>query len=419
MFNSKYLFLIISLFVTTALFQNCSAVHEGSGDLGSNQSVFGIDMASVTPKFEATLKPVLRSNCAGCHGVNQSPLFAVDQSDLALGQISNFSLINLNNPADSRFVVKLKGGHSGFGATEALQIQTAIQNFANLLNPGSVDAIAPVISITTPSAGATLSGNYIASATASDNVAVVGVQFYIDGNAYGPEMKSSPFFTTINTLTLANGSHTISAKARDAAGNVTTASPLNVTVSNSVADTIAPIVNVTSPTANASVLGTVTITANATDALGVTGVQFYIDGVALGAQDTAAPYSVSLNTTLYANGSHTISANARDAAGNVGTSATMTITINNPAAAPTYTWIATNILTPKCVSCHGASGASAGRGFNSYSRTMASVQAGNASASILYTTVTTGKMSKSPYPILNTNERNAIRDWINAGALNN
>ena len=67
--------------------------------------------------------------------------------------------------------------------------------------------------------------------------------------------------------------------------------------------------------------GTVTVTANATDNLGVAGVQFQLDGASLGAEDTTAPYSVAWDTSGAAAGSHTLTAVARDAAGNRTTSA--------------------------------------------------------------------------------------------------
>jgi len=60
----------------------------------------------------------------------------------------------------------------------------------------------------------------------------------------------------------------------------------------------------------------VTVSANASDTVGVVGVQFKLDGANLGAEATSAPYSVTWNTTTMANGSHTLSAVARDAAGN-------------------------------------------------------------------------------------------------------
>jgi len=67
----------------------------------------------------------------------------------------------------------------------------------------------------------------------------------------------------------------------------------------------------------------------------VAGVQFLVDGAALGAEDTAAPYSVSWNTTGASNGSHTLTATARDAAGNRTTSSPVTVSVSN--AAPSTT----------------------------------------------------------------------------------
>src|SRR5207249_10311976 len=60
-----------------------------------------------------------------------------------------------------------------------------------------------------------------------------------------------------------------------------------------------------------------------------------LDGANLGVEDAAAPYSVSWNTTTASNGSHTLTAVARDAAGNRTTSAAVTITVFNDTTPPT------------------------------------------------------------------------------------
>jgi hypothetical protein len=99
--------------------------------------------------------------------------------------------------------------------------------------------------------------------------------------------------------------------------------------SNGPADTQAPTVSLTAPASGASVNGTVTVTASAADNVGVAGVQFFLDGIALGAEDTTAPFTYSWNTAGVANGSHTLTARARDAAGNVTTSAAVTVTVAN------------------------------------------------------------------------------------------
>lgn len=97
-------------------------------------------------------------------------------------------------------------------------------------------------------------------------------------------------------------------------------------------DTTPPTVSVTAPTGTLS--GTVTLTAQAADNVGVTGVRFLIDGVPVGTELTAAPYQYALNTTTLANGDHTVVAVARDAAGNTKTSAATTFTVNNPSTPP-------------------------------------------------------------------------------------
>ena len=70
------------------------------------------------------------------------------------------------------------------------------------------------------------------NATASDAGSVAGVQFRLDGAALGSEDLSAPYTTTWDTSTASNGSHALTATARDAAGNLTTSSPVTVTVSN-------------------------------------------------------------------------------------------------------------------------------------------------------------------------------------------
>jgi YD repeat-containing protein len=100
------------------------------------------------------------------------------------------------------------------------------------------------------------------------------------------------------------------------------------------ADTTPPTTSITSPAAGSTVSGTVAISASASDDVGVTKVEFYVDG-ALRATDTAAPYSASWDTTTATNASHTLTAKAYDAAGNVGTSAAVSVTVSNAAPPPT------------------------------------------------------------------------------------
>ena len=94
-------------------------------------------------------------------------------------------------------------------------------------------------------------------------------------------------------------------------------------------DTTPPTVAVTAPATGATVASTTSVAANATDNVGVVGVQFRLDGANLGTEDTTAPYSVSWNTTQAIEGTHTLTAVARDAAGNTSTSPAVTVTVQN------------------------------------------------------------------------------------------
>ncbi|WP_338270284.1 Ig-like domain-containing protein [Corallococcus caeni] len=93
-------------------------------------------------------------------------------------------------------------------------------------------------------------------------------------------------------------------------------------------DTQAPTVELTAPAPGSYVRSTVAVTANATDDVGVARVDFF-DGTTPIGSATAAPYSISWNTTSQASGVHSLTAQAFDAAGNSGTSSVVSVTVDN------------------------------------------------------------------------------------------
>lgn len=292
-----------------------------------------------------------------------------------------------------------------------------------------IDTAAPsTAAITAPTNGSTVSGPTTVTAS-TDTTGVYGVQFRLDGALLQPEDITPPYSINWDTTTTANGPHTLTAEARDAADNKLTSPAITVTVSNGgttlappstpdlaaasdsgtsntdnvtnvatptftgtatagttvnlysdgaqvgsgpitggaysitlataltegphnitakatdgtntsaasgtlsvVVDRTAPATSISAPASGASLTGTVAVTANATDANTVVGVQFKLDGAALQAEDTASPYSINWDTTTAANGSHTLTAVGRDTAGNAVTSASVTVTVNNTAS---------------------------------------------------------------------------------------
>jgi photosystem II stability/assembly factor-like uncharacterized protein len=330
--------------------------------------------------------------------------------------------------------------------------------------PGPSDSTPPTVTMTAPSDGATVAGTIPVSATASDDVGVAGVQFLLDGVALGAEDTTAPYEASWDTGTVPNGTYTLTAQARDAAGSSATSAPVTVTVANerleetaatltpaeawsettsasvevklsgaravfasaagatatftftgtgvswlgfpceacglanvlldgarvgtmdtfaatrpaasrvlftasglaatshtlvievtgtwnpsstdgfivvdafdvtngglvpAPSDSTPPTVTMTAPSEGATVDRTITVSASASDDVGVAGVHFLLDGVALGAEDTVAPYEAIWDTRAGPDGTHTLTARVRDAAGHSVASAPVTVTVAN------------------------------------------------------------------------------------------
>ena len=100
---------------------------------------------------------------------------------------------------------------------------------------------------------------------------------------------------------------------------------------SSTPDGVPPSVSMSSPVNGATVSGLVNLSANATDDVGVAGLQFLVDGIATGAEDTTSPFGGAWNSTATNNGPHSLAARARDSAGNTTTSTAVTVTASNSA----------------------------------------------------------------------------------------
>src|SRR5262249_51225259 len=139
------------------------------------------------------------------------------------------------------------------------------------------DTTPPSVSMTAPADGATVSGAAVTvSATAADNIGVASVQFILDGTNLGPRPRSNPSTITATTPPAVNAPHPPTPFRRDAANNAATAAAITVIVNNAPPpDTTPPSVSMTAPANGATVSGSaVTVSAAATDNIGVASVQF-------------------------------------------------------------------------------------------------------------------------------------------------
>ena len=116
--------------------------------------------------------------------------------------------------------------------------------------------------------------------------------------AYGSTSALNTTKVTSHSVALSgmsgNTTYHYRVRSRDAAGNLALSGDFSLTTL--AGDTTSPTVAISAPSAGATVGGIVTVTANASDNVGVAGVQFKLDGAPLGAEDMASPYSISWNT---------------------------------------------------------------------------------------------------------------------------
>lgn len=160
------------------------------------------------------------------------------------------------------------------------------------------------------------------------------VRFY--QGAYGNSILKMPPSFSFNTPSLPIGQsytepfHGITFTPLS---NSPTALVVRIQIPGTTADSIAPNVSITSPQNGATVSGSVVISAMASDNVGVSKVEFHVDGV-LKFADVSNPYAYSCDTASTANGPHTLKAKAFDAAGNTRESTVINVTVNNTVATP-------------------------------------------------------------------------------------
>lgn len=152
---------------------------------------------------------------------------------------------------------------------------------------------------------------------------------------YTPVAKYvSVFDTDITRLIVGTSTHTVDIRMQSLSGS----------------DVTPPTVSVTSPVDGALLSGAVTLSAAATDNVGVYGVRFLVDGVEVGTEATTSPYTLLWNSNLIGDGTHTLTAVARDSAGNVAGSAPVIIIIKNDTKAPTIpTNLKATVVSPYAI----------------------------------------------------------------------
>lgn len=216
------------------------------------------------------------------------------------------------------------GEHALFAKAYDKAGNSAVSSSVTITVNNVSDTVKPTVSISKPYKNSIVGGQVTVTASAYDNGGIERVAFFADG-ATTPFATDTltPFIATLNTVGFADGAHIVSAIAYDGAGNGTASLPVSFTIDNTP-----PTIALTAPADNATVTGYVSLTAAASDAYGISRVEFWRDGTVRLGTDYVAPHIMTVNTLYLAVGQHTFFAKAYDKAGNVFATQHVTVTVH-------------------------------------------------------------------------------------------
>ena len=323
-------------------------------DFDSTPNGNNIDAVTGLSKGAATgyesLAVIVRFNSAGLIDARNGADYAsAGQIPYTAGTSYHFRLVvNLGTHTYSAYVTPKGSAETVVGLNYAFRSEqasvTSLTNWAVKDESGAAEVCRLVVSSASDSTppsqppglaktGSTLTSLSLDWAASSDDVGVAGYTVFLNG---------APVATTTATSYTVGGlfcgtSYTVAVDAYDAAGNHSPTSSIFV-VTAACPDTTPPTVSITGPAAGATVSGTVSVGASASDDVAVGSVEFWIDGVNR-ATDATAPYSYSWDTTTGGNGSHTILVKAFDSSGNsAGASITVTASNSGPCVTSSTGW---------------------------------------------------------------------------------
>jgi hypothetical protein len=177
----------------------------------------------------------------------------------------------------------------------------------------AADTTLPDVSITSPTEGATISGTFVVTGTASDNVAVDRVEMRIDAGPYQLATGTTSWSLSVDTTAYTNGPHLFKARATDTSGNQRWYDR-NVTINN---DTTPPAISISSPASGATLSNVVAVSGTASNNGTLDRVEVRLEDPYQYALATGTlNWTFQLNSSLYPNGPHTLVARATDTFGN-------------------------------------------------------------------------------------------------------
>jgi subtilisin family serine protease len=239
---------------------------------------------------------------------------ATDQGDVRASFSDYGSLVTFSAPGNYIYTTMMGGGYGSWqGTSFAAPIAAGVAGLVMSANPKlSVDQVRSVMINSVDDLGDAGWDPYFGYGKVN---AARAVALAMSMNSVSPSPSPSPTVTATPTPTpTPSPSPTVTPSP----------SPTATVAPAPTADTQAPSVSILSPSNGAKVNGNVTVSVSATDNVGVTRVELYVDGV-LTAKSTSSPFSTNWNSRKSSTGAHTLRVRAYDAAGNYADSTTITV----------------------------------------------------------------------------------------------
>lgn len=220
--------------IDRVMFLSDSCTPSGTGDNC-------VTVADTTPPTVSITQPANNATVSGTQVIQATAAdnVAVSRVDFYMGS----SLLVSDQTAPYSFTLNASSYPAGTYQLTARAYDTATptplsttSQVVNITIPPPADTTKPTVGLTAPANGGTYSGNITVSATASDNVAVSKVDILVD-NVVKTSLTNSPYTYVFDSKSVANGSHTITARAYDSAP---TPNQNEVTVSVTINNTVTP-----------------------------------------------------------------------------------------------------------------------------------------------------------------------------------
>ncbi len=264
-------------------------------------------------------------------------------------------------------------------------------------------------SITAPASAATLTG----TASDSDGTVTATVWSQVNGPVTATIQSPNNLSTMVSGLSQV-GTYDFQLLVTDDSGDTTTDT---VKVVVSPPDNVLPVANAGADQTVTLPTDMITINGSATDADGTIMTYAWTQLMGPSAATLTGADSANLTAADLVEGQYQFELTVTDDDGGMGTDQVL-VTVEAAPAPPTFTELNQTIFGPRCLTCHSGGNPSGNYGMDNYNLVVSEVVAGDADSSDLYLRVIDDTMPRGQAP-LSAAEKTQIRDWINAGALNN